>query len=82
MNVDEDMNDEELEEKDSAKHDEKSKKSRKRNYNRYADELMLSEWLADIPTSLSKDWICIPCPVGRRCLVVASNASDYIYHLL
>lgn len=49
------------------------KGSQKRRFNRYADELMLSEWLVDIPDSLSKDWICLPCPVGKRCLVVASN---------
>uniref|UniRef100_A0A915PV07 Nucleolar protein 6 n=1 Tax=Setaria digitata TaxID=48799 RepID=A0A915PV07_9BILA len=54
-------------------------KNRKRNWNRYADELMLSEWLVDIPERLSKDWICLPCPVGRRCLVVASNGVTSAY---
>lgn len=74
-----DENDEEEEEMDTTLSSKNSKKiNRKRNYNRYADELMLSEWLVDIPESLSKDWICLPCPVGRRCLVVASNVCDYI----
>lgn len=47
----------------------------KRRRNRYADELMLSEWLVDIPETLSSDWICVPCPVGKRALVVASNVG-------
>lgn len=44
---------------------------------RYAGELMMSEWLVDIPESLSEEWRFVPCPVGRRCLVVASNVSCY-----
>lgn len=39
----------------------------------YADCLMFSEWLVDIPGTLSTDWIMMPCPEGRRCLVVASK---------
>ncbi|VDO40207.1 unnamed protein product [Onchocerca flexuosa] len=78
--MDEDENNEEEEEMDSTMPGKNSKKiNRKRNCNRYADELMLSEWLVDIPDSLSKDWICIPCPVGRRCLVVASNGVTSAY---
>ena len=50
-----------------------SEKKRRRKRNRYADELMLSEWLVDIPETLSNDWIFLPCPAGKRCLVVASN---------
>lgn len=76
---DEDVKDEEEEEMDSTMHDKNSKKTNRKR-NRYADELMLSEWLVDIPESLSKDWICIPCPVGRRCLVVASNVCYCIIH--
>uniref|UniRef100_A0A158Q7J7 Nucleolar protein 6 n=1 Tax=Elaeophora elaphi TaxID=1147741 RepID=A0A158Q7J7_9BILA len=77
---DENVNDEEEEEMDAAMSSKNSKKgNRKRNHNRYADELMLSEWLVDIPESLSKDWICIPCPVGKRCLVVASNGVTTAY---
>lgn len=75
---DEDEKDKEDEEMDLVPDKNSKKMNRKRNYNRYADELMLSEWLVDIPESLSKDWICIPCPVGKRCLVVASNVCDYI----
>ncbi|VDK39483.1 unnamed protein product, partial [Gongylonema pulchrum] len=60
------------------KYSKKAKKERIRR-NRYANELMLSEWLVDIPTTLSKDWICLPCPTGKRCLVVASNGVTTAY---
>ncbi|KAL3993758.1 Snurportin1 family protein [Acanthocheilonema viteae] len=77
---DENVNDKEEEKMDTTISSKNIKTiNRKRNYNRYADELMLSEWLVDIPESLSKDWICIPCPVGRRCLVVASNGVTSAY---
>ncbi|KHN85719.1 Snurportin-1 [Toxocara canis] len=51
----------------------------RRSRNRYADELMLSEWLVDIPDTLSTDWICLPCPLGKRALVVASNIRLYAF---
>ena len=34
---------------------------------------MTSEWLVDIPDKLSKEWIMVPSPVGRRTLVVANK---------
>ncbi|MCP9261500.1 Snurportin-1 [Dirofilaria immitis] len=78
--LDDDEYDEEEEEMDSTVFGKSNMKTnRKRNCNRYANELMLSEWLVDIPESLSKDWICLPCPVGRRCLVVASNGVTSTY---
>ncbi len=36
-------------------------------------QLMLSEWLVDIPADLSSDWLMVVCPVGKRSLVVASK---------
>ncbi|VDM44217.1 unnamed protein product [Toxocara canis] len=58
----------------------KGKRSKgRRSRNRYADELMLSEWLVDIPDTLSTDWICLPCPLGKRALVVASNGVTSAY---
>ncbi|VDM94980.1 unnamed protein product [Thelazia callipaeda] len=54
-------------------------KRRGRAYHRFAGELMLSEWLVDIPETLCEDWICIPCPLGKRCLVVASNGVTSAY---
>lgn len=51
-----------------------SSNKNKRN-EKYADVLMLSEWLVDIPTNLSSEWIMVPCPVGKRCLIVAKHVN-------
>lgn len=34
---------------------------------------MLSEWLVEIPSDLASQWLLVLCPVGKRCLVVASR---------
>uniref|UniRef100_A0A671KRL0 Snurportin-1 n=1 Tax=Sinocyclocheilus anshuiensis TaxID=1608454 RepID=A0A671KRL0_9TELE len=45
----------------------------------YANQLMLSEWLVDVPADLSSDWLMVVCPVGKRSLVVASKGSTSSY---
>ncbi|GFO14599.1 snurportin-1-like [Plakobranchus ocellatus] len=41
----------------------------------YKDQLMLSEWLVEVPSDFSTEWITVLCPVARRCLVVASRGT-------
>jgi len=38
-------------------------------------QLMLSEWMLEIPENFAEEWVMVPCPVGKRSLVVASNVS-------
>ncbi|XP_069758909.1 snurportin-1 isoform X2 [Narcine bancroftii] len=45
----------------------------------YANQLMLSEWLVDVPVDLAEEWRLVVCPVGRRTLVVASRGSTAAY---
>ncbi|XP_078541214.1 snurportin-1 isoform X2 [Lissotriton helveticus] len=45
----------------------------------YANQLMLSEWLIDVPPELNQDWLLVVCPVGKRSLVVASKGSTTAY---
>ncbi|XP_059916281.1 snurportin-1 [Gadus macrocephalus] len=45
----------------------------------YANQLMLSEWLVDVPTELDTDWLMVVCPVGKRSLIVASKGSTAAY---
>lgn len=45
----------------------------------YANQLMLSEWLVDIPLNLDTDWLMVVCPVGKRSLIVASKGSTAAY---
>ncbi|XP_055984740.1 snurportin-1 [Sorex fumeus] len=46
---------------------------------RYANQLMLSEWLIDVPSDLGQEWIVVVCPVGKRSLIVASRGSTSAY---
>lgn len=45
----------------------------------YANQLMLSEWLVDVPSELARDWLLVVCPVGKRSLIVASKGSTAAY---
>ncbi|XP_072529905.1 snurportin-1 [Salminus brasiliensis] len=52
---------------------------RKKLPKHYANQLMLSEWLVDVPADLGADWLLVVCPVGKRSLVVASKGSTASY---
>ncbi|CAK6954435.1 snurportin-1 [Scomber scombrus] len=45
----------------------------------YANQLMLSEWLVDVPSELDTEWTMVVCPVGKRSLIVASKGSTAAY---
>jgi snurportin-1 len=45
----------------------------------YQNQLMLSEWMLEVPENFVDDWLMVPCPVGRRNLVVASNGRTRSY---
>ncbi|XP_031419627.1 snurportin-1 [Clupea harengus] len=45
----------------------------------YANQLMLSEWLVEVPAEMASDWLLVPCPVGKRSLVIASKGSTAAY---
>uniref|UniRef100_A0A914PBT9 Snurportin-1 n=1 Tax=Panagrolaimus davidi TaxID=227884 RepID=A0A914PBT9_9BILA len=42
---------------------------------KYKDQLMLSEWLIDIPNELHGSWTMVASPKGKRCLVVAKDQT-------
>ena len=54
-------------------------KSKKRVENPYKNQLMLSEWLVDVPKDFHQNWLMIVCPVGKRCLVIASKGSTTVH---
>ncbi|KAG0584032.1 hypothetical protein M758_3G180800 [Ceratodon purpureus] len=39
----------------------------------FSRQLMLPEWMVDIPPYLKKDWFIMPRPEGQRCLVISAN---------
>jgi len=45
----------------------------------YKNQLMLSEWLVEVPEDLSSNWILVLCPEGRRNCVIASNGLTKVY---
>uniref|UniRef100_A0A224Z910 Snurportin-1 n=1 Tax=Rhipicephalus zambeziensis TaxID=60191 RepID=A0A224Z910_9ACAR len=45
----------------------------------YKNRLMLSEWLVDIPEDFAENWLVVPCPVAKRCLVVSSKGCTKSY---
>ena len=40
---------------------------------------MLSEWLVDVPEDFETNWLFIVCPIGKRCLVIASHGTTSAY---
>ncbi|OAD59736.1 Snurportin-1 [Eufriesea mexicana] len=60
--------------------------AKKRRYHyskryKYAYQLMMSEWMLEVPQDFISKWIIVPCPQGKRTLVVASlpggNPSEH-----
>ncbi|KAG6488993.1 snurportin-1-like [Zingiber officinale] len=41
----------------------------------FARQLMLPEWMIDIPPKLDRDWYVFARPAGNRCFVVSSNGT-------
>ncbi|CAI9093361.1 OLC1v1028848C1 [Oldenlandia corymbosa var. corymbosa] len=39
----------------------------------FAKQLMLPEWMIDVPPNLATDWYVFARPAGKRCFVVSSN---------
>ena len=38
-----------------------------------AQQLMVPEWMTDIPPDLPSSWLVMPRPEGKRCLVISSG---------
>ncbi|XP_028306716.1 snurportin-1 [Gouania willdenowi] len=78
----EDMEKQEEEEKlqdDTIEEEEGMEIEKRRLPKHYANQLMLSEWLVDVPSELHTDWLMVVCPVGKRSLIVASKGSTAAY---
>ncbi|CAA2979025.1 Hypothetical predicted protein [Olea europaea subsp. europaea] len=41
----------------------------------FAKQLMLPEWMIDVPERLNTDWYVFARPAGKRCFVVSSNGT-------
>jgi snurportin-1 len=45
----------------------------------YKNQLMLSEWLVEVPDDLESEWVMVKVPEGKRCLVVAGRGRTTAY---
>ncbi|XP_031571924.1 snurportin-1-like [Actinia tenebrosa] len=54
-------------------------KEKRKRFNPYAHQLMLSEWLVEVPEDLTNEWLMVVCPHGKRNLVIASNGNTSAY---
>lgn len=53
--------------------------SKPKNQNAFSKQLMLSEWMEEIPANFEDDWLMVPCPVGMRVLLVAGRGRTKAY---
>ncbi|XP_077425600.1 snurportin-1 [Vanacampus margaritifer] len=66
-------------ERDGKADEEEMEIERRKLPKHYANQLMLSEWLVDVPAELDSDWLMVVCPVGKRSLIIASKGSTAAY---
>ncbi|XP_063434512.1 uncharacterized protein LOC134715897 [Mytilus trossulus] len=45
----------------------------------YRNQLMYSEWLVEVPDDFMENYLTVVCPVGKRCLVIASRGKTTAY---
>ena len=46
---------------------------------RFKNQLMESEWLVDVPSDLSTNYIMVPVPTGRRSFIIAGYGTTCHY---
>lgn len=51
-----------------------TRQTKKQKYRR--NNIMMSEWMLEVPEDLIDKWVMVPCPVGRRNLLVASKVNN------
>ncbi|XP_028411813.1 snurportin-1-like isoform X2 [Dendronephthya gigantea] len=51
----------------------------KRAKNPFKNQLMMSEWLVDLPENFDNEWTMVISPIGKRCLIVASRGRTTCY---
>ncbi|XP_002130907.2 snurportin-1 [Ciona intestinalis] len=69
----------EFEDKEEEESSEMDVDQSNKKVKRYKDQLMLSEWLVEVPDDFESDWLMVVCPLGKRNLVVASRGRTVCY---
>lgn len=71
----EEMEEEEIPEEVEGMECEQIKCRRKKKHRYYSKLIMLSEWMLEVPQDLIDKWIMVPCPEGKRSLLIASRVN-------
>jgi len=74
-----DFDEEKEEEEDEEEMDTSGEVRQRRLRKTYKNQLMLSEWLVEVPVDMAEKWLLILVPEGRRNLVVAANGSTKVF---
>ncbi|XP_053405352.1 uncharacterized protein LOC123523052 [Mercenaria mercenaria] len=45
----------------------------------YRNQLMLSEWMVEVPDDFEEEWLMVMCPWGKRCLIVSAKGATTAY---
>ncbi|XP_034934136.1 snurportin-1 [Chelonus insularis] len=56
------------------------KRQYSRRYRHYANKLMMSEWMLDVPEDFLEKWSMVACPQGKRNLIVACKGSTKAFN--
>ncbi|XP_011503099.1 PREDICTED: snurportin-1 [Ceratosolen solmsi marchali] len=54
-------------------------KSKCKPHKEYKNLLMLSEWMLEVPQDFTENWIMVPCPLGKRVMIIASRGITKMY---
>ncbi|KAL7300415.1 hypothetical protein TKK_0006841 [Trichogramma kaykai] len=75
---DEEVEMKEVEESEDMEVDQKKQKHHKlrREYGRL---LMLSEWMSEVPEDFSENWVIMPCPIGKRVVIIAGKGTTRMF---
>lgn len=75
-----DFEEEEVEEEDEEEMDTTGGEVKQRRLRKtYKNQLMLSEWLVEVPEDLESNWLLLLCPEGRRNFVIAANGTTKVF---
>ncbi|KAK2579357.1 hypothetical protein KPH14_008306 [Odynerus spinipes] len=72
--------DDEDEEEMEIEHCDNKPWQRYKRHKQYANQLMMSEWMLEVPPDLLEKWIMVPCPRGKRTLLVACKSTTNAYN--
>ena len=60
--------------------DSSKKTAKKKSMNPFKNQIMLSEWMVDVPIDFEEKWYMVVCPVAKRCLIISHSGKTTAYN--